>query len=179
MAQIKVTSTNIDGLFVIVPTIFKDNRGDLFESYNNEVFETYNLSLTFVQDNEVTSKKNVLRGMHVNINHPQGKLIRVLDGEILDVVIDLRKDSPSYMSCYSIILSNNNKKQLYIPEGMGHGYLALEDSRVLFKTSTHYNPSDELGFAWNSSAITVDWGIETPIQNDRDKQSRDLNEVWK
>ena len=179
MAQIKVTSTNIDGLFVIVPTIFKDNRGDLFESYNNEVFETYNLSLTFVQDNEVTSKKNVLRGMHVNINHPQGKLIRVLDGEILDVVIDLRKDSPSYMSCYSIILSNNNKKQLYIPEGMGHGYLALEDSRVLFKTSTHQNPSDELGFAWNSSAITVDWGIETPIQNDRDKQSRDLNEVWK
>lgn len=179
MADIKVTNTNIDGLFVIEPTIFFDNRGDLFEAYNDEIFSSHSLNLKFVQDNEANSKKGVLRGMHVNVKHPQGKLIRVLDGEILDVVIDLRKDSPTYMSCYSIVLSNENKKQLYIPEGMGHGYLALQDSRVLFKTTTHYIPGDELGFAWNSKAVTVDWGVKEPIQNDRDKLSKDLSEVWK
>ena len=179
MADIKVTNTSIDGLFVIEPTIFFDNRGDLFEAYNDEVFASYNLDLKFVQDNEVTSKKNVLRGMHVNVKHPQGKIIRVLDGEILDVVIDLRKDSPTYMSCYSVHLSGENKKQLYIPEGLGHGYLTLQDSRILFKTTTHYIPGDELGFAWNSKAISIDWGITDPIQNDRDRESKDLFEVWK
>lgn len=178
MADIQVKKTNIDGLIVVEPTIFSDNRGDLYEAYNEQVFSTYGLNLKFVQDNEVTSKKNVLRGMHVNVKHPQGKLIRVLDGEILDVVIDLRKDSPTYMSCYSILLSDENKKQLYIPEGMGHGYLALQDSRILFKTTTHYIPGDEIGFAWNSKAISVDWGVKEPIQNDRDKSSKDLSEVW-
>lgn len=179
MADIKVTETNIDGLVVIEPTIFSDNRGDLFEAYNEQVFYRHGLNLKFVQDNEATSKKNVLRGMHVNVKHPQGKLIRVLDGEILEVVIDLRKDSPTYMSCYSVHLSNENKKQLYIPEGMGHGYLALQNSCILFKTTTHYIPEDELRFAWNSKAITVDWGVKEPTQNDRDKSSKDLSEVWK
>ena len=179
MADIKVTTTNIDGLFVIEPIIFYDNRGSLFEAYNEEIFSSHSLNLKFVQDNQVNSKKGVLRGMHVNVKHPQGKLIRVFDGEILDVVIDLRKDSPTYMSCYSIVLSNKNKKQIYIPEGLGHGYLALQDSRVLFKTTTHYIPGDELGFAWNSKALTVDWGVNMPILNERDKENKDLNEVWK
>lgn len=179
MADIKVTKTNIDGLFVIEPTIFLDNRGDFFESYNDEVFAAHGLDMKFVQDNESSSKQGVLRGMHVNIKHPQGKLVRVLDGEIFDVVIDLRKDSKTYMSCYSILLSNENKKQLYIPERMGHGYLAVKDARILFKTTTHYIPGDEFGFAWNSKAITIDWEIEKPIQNDRDKVSKDLDEVWK
>lgn len=179
MADIKITKTNIDGLCVIEPTIFSDNRGSLFESYNNEVFASCGLNMTFVQDNESVSKKGVLRGMHVNIKHPQGKLVRVLDGEILDVVIDLRRGSSTYMSCYSVVLSNTNKKQLYIPEGMGHGYLALTDTRLLFKTTTHYIPGDELGFAWNSKAIDIDWGVSTPIQNDRDRAFKDLFEVWK
>ena len=179
MANIKIESTNIDGLFVIEPTIFLDNRGDFFEAYNEEVFVNYGVKYKFVQDNESSSKQGVLRGMHVNIEHPQGKLIRVLDGEVLDVVIDLRKSSSTYMTCFSIYLSDANKKQLYIPEGMGHGYLALKDSRVLFKTTTHYISGDELGFAWNSKAITVDWGVTSPIQNEKDKESKDLYEVWK
>lgn len=179
MANIIVTKTNIEGLFVVEPIAFSDTRGDLFESYNEDVFFENGLNLRFVQDTEATSKKNVLRGMHVNVRHPQGKLVRVLDGEVLDVVIDLRKESKTYMSCYSIILSSNNKKQLFIPEGMGHGYLALEDCRVLFKTTTHYLPGDEIGFAWNSKAIDVEWGISNPIQNDRDRNSKDLFEVWK
>lgn len=179
MADIKVISTNIDGLYVIKPIIFSDDRGTLFESYNYEVFVSYGLDYKFVQDIESVSKKNVLRGMHVNIKHPQAKLIRVLDGEIFDVVIDLRKDSKTYMSCFSILLSNENKKQLYLPKGMGHGYLAMKDSRILFKVTTHYIPEDELGFAWNSKAVLVNWPVKIPIQNDRDKVSKDLLEVWK
>ena len=179
MADIKVTKTNIDGLVVVETIIFFDDRGALFEAYNAEVFASYGMDLKFVQDNESSSKKGVLRGMHVNIKHPQGKLVRVLDGEILDVVIDLRKESSTYMSCFSIYLSNENKKQLYIPEGMGHGYLAVKDSRVLFKTTTHYIAEDELDFSWNSKAVKVKWGVRNPIQNDRDKCSKDLFEVWK
>ena len=179
MSDIKVSRTDIDGLCIIEPIIFSDNRGSFFESYNYEVFASYGLNYKFVQDNESFSRKNVLRGMHVNIRHPQGKIIRVLNGKILDVVIDLRKDSKTYMSCCSVILSEQNKKQLYIPEGLGHGYLTIEDSRVLFKTTTHYIQGDELGFAWNSKAVNINWGIEEPIQNDRDKDSKDLSEVWK
>lgn len=179
MAEIIVTKTNIDGLFVIEPRIFSDARGDLFESYNVDEFAAHGLAQKFVQDNESSSKQGVLRGMHVNTKHPQGKLIRVLDGEILDVVIDLRKESSTYMSSFSIVLSNENKKQLYLPEGMGHGYLALKDCRILFKTTTHFIQGDELGFAWNSKAIDVDWGVTNPIQNDRDKSYKDLSEVWK
>lgn len=179
MANIKVENTPIDGLYIIEPTVFTDNRGYLFESYNYEQFVFHGLKLKFVQDNESFSKKNVLRGMHVNICHPQGKLIRVLDGEILDVVIDLRKDSKTYLNCFSVKLSSENRKQLYIPEGMGHGYLALQDSRILFKTTTYYINGDELGFAWNSKAINIDWGINNPTLNDRDKFNKDLYEVWK
>lgn len=179
MAKIKVTETSIDGLYVVEPTIFSDNRGDLFEAYNDEIFAANGMGMKFVQDNESFSKKGVLRGMHINTKKPQGKLVRVLDGEILDVVIDLRKSSATYMTCFSVFLSNENKRQLYIPEGLGHGYLALKDSRVLFKTTTHYTPGDELGFAWNSKLITVNWGVDEPIQNERDKSSKDLSEVWK
>lgn len=179
MADINIIRTNIEGLFIVEPTVFVDNRGELFEAYNDIVFSSHGLNYKFVQDNEAISKKGVLRGMHVNIKHSQAKLIRVLDGEILDVLIDLRKNSKTYMTCYSIILSAANKKQLYIPEGMGHGYLALTDARVLFKTTTHYFPDDEMGFAWNSKEITIDWGTTSPIQSDRDKKSADLSEVWK
>lgn len=174
-----MTSTKIEGLFIIEPAIFNDERGTLFEAYNDEVFASSGLNYKFVQDNESTSKKGVLRGMHINIKHPQAKLVRVLDGEILDVVIDLRKSSKTYMETFSVVLSDNNKKQLYIPEGMGHGYLALTDARVLFKVTTHYIPGDELVFAWNSKKLAIDWGIMAPVQNERDRNSKDLSEVWK
>lgn len=178
MGEFIKSRTNINGLYIIEPKIFCDERGSMFESYNEDSFYSCGLKMRFVQDNECFSKKNVLRGMHVNIRHPQGKLIRVLSGEILDVVIDLRKYSETYLSCFSVILSDENKKQLYIPEGMGHGYLAIRNSNVLFKTTTHYIPNDELGFAWNSKAINVKWGITEPIQNKRDATSKDLFEVW-
>lgn len=177
MADIKITKTNIDGLCVIEPTVYYDNRGYFFESFNNREFNRNGLTQVFVQDNEVFNHKHVLRGMHVNINRPQGKLIRVLEGKIFDVVIDLRKDSPTYMECYSIELSSENRKQLYIPEGMGHGYLSLEDSRILFKVTTHYTPNDEVEFSWKT--IGVCWPVEEAniIQNERDKSNPILSEV--
>lgn len=179
MSDIKIFHTPIEGMFIIEPVIFKDNRGSFFEAYNDELYSLYGLNLKFVQDNEVKSKKNVLRGMHINIKHPQGKLIRVINGKILDVVIDLRKTSPTYMKCYSIELSAKNKKQLYIPENIGHGYLALSDAVVLFKTTTHYIPHDEIGFAWNSKALNIQWPISTPILNERDRSNKDLEVVWR
>lgn len=179
MSDINIANTSIEGLYIIEPTVFLDNRGSFLEAYNESAFVSHCLNYRFVQDNEVVSRKNVLRGMHVNVKHPQAKLIRVLDGAILDVVIDLRRNSETYLTCYSVILSDYNKKQLYIPEGMGHGYLALTDARVLFKSTTHYIPDDELGFAWNSEQITIDWGIVSPIQNNRDRNYRKLSEVWK
>lgn len=179
MADIKVSNTCLEGVYVIEPIVFSDVRGTLFEAYNGEMLNSYGMKSDFVQDNEVTSHKDVLRGMHVNINNPQTKLIRVLDGEILDVLIDLRKESKTYMQCFSIILSQKNRKQLYIPERIGHGYLALESSRVLFKTSTHFTSEDEIGFAWNSKEIEIDWKISNPIQNERDRKYKMLSEVWK
>lgn len=175
----KIINTDIDSLYIIEPIIFKDNRECFFESYNKAEFFRKGLNYTFVQDNEVVSKKDVLRGMHVNIKHPQAKLVRVLKGKILDVVIDLRKESKTYMKCFSALLSDENKKQLYIPEGMGHGYLAMEDSQIQFKVTTHYTPNDEIAFAWNSEDIYIKWPIKNPIQNNRDKLSKDLAEAWK
>ena len=178
MSDIMIIKTNIEGLYIIEPKVFIDDRGSLIEAYNSQVFASHVLNAVFVQDNEVFSKENVLRGMHVNVRHPQGKLVRVIDGEILDVVIDLRKNSSTYMTCFSIILSEENKKQLYIPPGIGHGYLAIKDSRVIFKTTSHYLPNDEISFAWNSRAISIDWRKENPILNERDMNSKDLYEVW-
>lgn len=149
--------SEISGLCVIEPQLFFDNRGYLTEAYNRKEFYDEGLTQVFVQDNEAYSRKGVLRGMHVNVKRPQGKLIRVLNGHIYDVVVDLRKGSPTYKNWFGIELSGNNKKQLYIPEGMGHGYLALTDTDVLFKVTTHYIPNDEVGFAWDSKELGVQW----------------------
>lgn len=168
---------NIKGLCVIEPKVFSDNRGFLMESYNEKDFSEEGLSAKFVQDNEAFSRRGVLRGFHVNRHHPQGKLIRVLDGEIFDVAIDLRINSPTYKKWYGVNLSEENRKQLYIPEGFGHGYLALTDARILFKVTTHWIAGDEIGFAWNSEEFNIDWPIKNPIQNESDKSSPDFSKI--
>lgn len=179
MEDFKIKSTTLDGVFIIEPKTFFDEQGYFCETYNSRIFQANGLNLRFVQDNEVFSKKDVLRGMHVNIKHPQGKLVRVLYGTILDVLIDLRKISKTYMRCLEIELSKENKKELYIPEGIGHGYLAITETLVQFKTTTHYIPGDEIGFAWNSKAIDINWPIKIPILNERDNNNEDLEVVWR
>lgn len=167
----------IKGLCIIETKRFYDNRGYFTEVYNAMEFLEEGLQLQFVQDNEVYSHRGVLRGMHVNISHPQGKLIRVLSGKIFDVVIDLRKESSTYKRWFGIELSSENRKQLYIPEGMGHGYLALTDANVLFKVTTHYVPNDEVGFAWNSGEFKIEWPTMDIkyILNETDKNSKDFS----
>ena len=167
----------IEGLAVIVPTVYEDNRGYLIESFNNDDLAEVGITDVFVQDNEAYSKKDVLRGFHINRSHPQAKLIRVLDGEIYDVAIDLREGSRTYKKWVGIGLSAQNKKQLYIPEGFGHGYLALTDARILFKVTTHWIAGDEIGFAWNSKEFDVDWPVLNPILNEKDKASSDFSEL--
>lgn len=168
----------IKGLNLIKPKIFSDIRGNFMESYNEMEFSREGLSYHFIQDNEVFSYKGVLRGFHVNVNHPQAKLVRVIVGGIYDVVIDLRKESDTYKKWFSIRLSATNKKQLYIPEGLGHAYLALEDSVVIFKVTTNYIAGDEVGFAWNSKDFDIPWPVREPIQNEKDSTSLDFSEIF-
>lgn len=181
MGEIRITHDvfGIEGLCVVEPKTYEDNRGNFREIYNNYDYSKEGLTYQFVQDNEVYSKKGVLRGFHVNRNHPQAKLIRVISGKILDVVIDLRKESPTYKKCVAVELSENNNKQLYVPEGMGHGYLALEDSVLQFKVTTHYVPGDEINFSWKSSFIDVKWPeMDVPyVLNNKDLNSLDFDKL--
>lgn len=171
--------SGIMGLCVIQPQMFTDNRGCLMEVYNEKEFEAEGLILNFVQDNMVHSRCGVLRGMHVNINHPQGKLIYVIEGKIFDVVVDLRKESETYKKWYGIELSAENRKQLYIPKGMGHGYLAMTDTHLIFKTTTHYIPGDEIGFSWKSKELGIEWPtLELEyIISKSDVNNKDINEL--
>ena len=167
----------IEGLTLVEPQLFVDRRGFLAEVFNQKEFREQGLETAFVQDNESFSKKGVLRGFHVNIAHPQGKLIHVIFGEIFDVSIDLRKGSPTYKQWYGVKISGENHKILYIPEGFGHGYLAMTDAYIHFKTTTHYYPKDEIGFAWNSKEFHIDWPISDPVQNEKDKNSPEFSDL--
>ena len=181
MSKVSIESNidDIEGLCLVQPTIFKDKRGYFFESYNEREFLENHLNHKFVQDNIVYSKAGVLRGMHVNISHPQGKLVYVLKGRIFDVVVDLRKNSKTYKKFYSIELSEDNKTMLYIPEGMGHGYYVMNDSLIQFKVTTHYIPNDEVGFSWNSGFLNIQWpfGNSKPVLNDKDANSVDFDDI--
>lgn len=179
MTKIRVVHDlgGIGGLKVIKASYFEDERGYFAETFNIDDFKENGIEAFFVQDNESYSKKGILRGLHVNRAHPQAKLIRVLDGEIYDVAIDLRNDSPTYKQWYALHLSAENRLQLFIPEGFGHGFLALTDAKILFKVTTHYAPGDEIGFAWNSRELGIEWPIQNPILNIRDYNNPDFSEL--
>ena len=164
-----ITKTNLDGTIIIQPQIFDDVRGHFFESYKSSVFLENNLPVNFLQDNQVKSRKNVLRGLHYQLNKPQGKLVRVISGRILDVALDIRKNSATFGEHLVIELSDRNKKMFYIPEGFAHGYVSLsEDSIVLYKCTNEYNPSDEYGIKWNDKELGIDWKVKDPIISKKD-----------
>ena len=167
----EVRDTFIEGLKVIVPDVFHDNRGYFFESYNEKRFFEAGLTMKFVQDNESKSSKGVLRGLHFqNPPYSQGKLIRVIKGEVLDVAVDLRKNSPTYGQHYKIILSEENKPMFYIPEGFAHGFLTLKDDTVFsYKCTNFYNKQSEGGIMWNDSVLNIDWNIKNPLICQKDK----------
>ncbi len=158
MGQIKVTKAPIDGLYIIEPAVHGDSRGYFMETYNKRDMEEAGLNLNFVQDNQSMSTKGVLRGLHYQINYPQGKLVRVIKGKVFDVAVDLREGSKTYGKWFGVELSEENKKQFYISEGFAHGFLVLSDfAEFCYKVTDFYHPNDEGGLAWNDPSIGIDW----------------------
>ena len=158
MGQIKVTPCPIEGLYIIEPTVHGDSRGYFMETYNLRDMQEAGLNLNFVQDNQNMSTKGVLRGLHFQKEHPQGKLVRVLDGCVFDVAVDLRAGSKTFGQWYGVILSGENKKQFYLSEGFAHGFLVLsETAEFFYKCTDFYRPGDEGGLAWNDPSINIKW----------------------
>ena len=157
------SETFINGLFVVTPKIFGDERGYFLESYCEKDFSAEGLNLKFVQDNQSMSSKGVLRGLHFQKKHPQGKLVRCLNGSLFDVAVDLRNDSDTFGKYFGIVLDSQKKNMLYIPEGFAHGFLSLTDDCVLsYKCSDFYHPEDEDGILWNDPLIGIDWKSVMP-----------------
>jgi len=168
----QIEKTTIQDLIIITPKVFKDDRGYFMESYNHRQWNEL-LKNDFVQDNESLSQKGVLRGLHFQKPpFAQAKLVRVVKGSVLDVAVDLRKSSPTYGRHFKIILSAENKKQLFIPQGFAHGFLCLEDDTIFsYKCSAYYHSQSEGIIAWNDKIINIDWGIENPIISERDAKA--------
>ena len=183
MGKIKVTTCDIEGLYVIEPTVFKDERGYFMETYNQNDFKEDGLNMTFVQDNKSMSVKGVLRGLHFQKQYPQGKLVRAVRGTVFDVAVDLRSDSKTYGKWFGVTLSAENKKQFYIPEGFAHGFLVLSDeAEFAYKCTDFYHPGDEGGLLWSDPEIGVDWPIEPGMEliiSDKDKKWSGLKDTFK
>ena len=169
----EIIKTSIDGLLIIKPDVFKDERGYFFESYNKERLAKEGLTMNFVQDNESKSAKGVLRGLHFQKPpYAQGKLVRVIKGSVMDVAVDLRKDSPTYGKWESVVLNEENKLQFWIPEGFAHGFVALEDNTIFnYKCTNVYNKESEGSILWNDPDININWNIDNPILSEKDKIS--------
>ena len=158
MGKITVTPCDIEGLYVIEPTVFKDERGYFVETYNQNDMKEAGLDMVFVQDNQSMSTRGVLRGLHFQKQFPQGKLVRVVRGKVFDVAVDLRSDSKTYGKWFGVELSAENMKQFYIPEGFAHGFLVLSDeAEFCYKCTDFYHPGDEGGMAWNDPEIGIQW----------------------
>ena len=156
-----ITKTGIEGLLIIEPRIFNDGRGYFYESYNKKTFTASGISVDFVQDNQSFSQKGAIRGLHGQANpFSQGKLVRVINGSVLDVAVDIRKGSPTYGKHVSIELSGDNKLQFWIPAGFLHGFATLEDDTIFtYKVNNYYDKASEIGVLWNDPTLNIDWGI--------------------
>jgi len=168
-------------MYIIETSIFGDDRGYFMETYNKEEFNQAGLTMNFVQDNQSKSKKGVLRGLHFQKEHPQGKLVRVLSGKVFDVGVDLRSDSETYGHWQGVTLSGENKKQFYVPEGFAHGFLVLSDTATFsYKCTDFYHPEDEGGIIWDDNQINIDWplnDIDEIILSEKDKELNSLAET--
>lgn len=166
-----IIKTKLEGLWIVKPDVFEDTRGYFFESYNWEKFRDVGIFHNFVQDNESRSMKNVLRGLHFQKPpFAQGKLVRVMKGAVLDVAVDIRKNSPTYGQWDSIVLTDNNKWMYWIPPGFAHGFLTLEDHTVFFyKCTNNYSKASEGSIRWNDPDLNIVWNIDEPSLSEKDK----------
>lgn len=166
----------IEGLCVITPSVFGDNRGYFMETYNENDMKEVGIDITFVQDNQSASTKGVLRGLHRQMNFPQSKLVRVIKGEVFDVAVDMREGSPTYLKWYGEILTEENKKQFFIPKGFAHGFLVLSDyAEFCYKVDDFFHPNDEGGIPYNDPTIGVEW----PITDDMILNLSEKDKNWK
>jgi dTDP-4-dehydrorhamnose 3,5-epimerase len=174
----ELINTGIEGLWVINPKVFADPRGYFFESYNKELFVKNGLDLTFVQDNQSLSHKGVLRGLHFqNPPFAQGKLVRVITGAVLDVAVDIRKNSPTYGKHFAAELTEENKTMMYIPEGFAHGFLTLRDNTIFsYKCTNVYNKASEDSIKWDDPTIGINWNVKDPLLSEKDVSGKDFKD---
>ena len=167
---LKANRTELEGVLLIEPLVHGDPRGRFYESYEKKKYQAVGIQEDFVQDNQSLSQKNVLRGLHYRIEPEQAKLVRVVKGEVFDVVVDIRKNSPTFGKWQSFILSASNYLQLYVPIGFAHGFCVLSDeAEFLYKVSESYSAEKEKGILWNDPDIGIDWPISDPILSEKDK----------
>ena len=175
--QMKIENCNIPDIKLVKNNIFNDDRGRFIESYKKKVYKSNGIISSFVQDNLVYSKKNVLRGLHYQKKFPQGKLVSAISGEIFDIAVDIRKESKYYGQWIGKIISDKNCHQLYVPPGFAHGYCVLSDyAVVMYKCTEYYHESDQYGIIWNDKDISIDWPIDSPILSEKDSKLPTLNE---
>lgn len=183
MGKFNFLKTDIDGVFIIEPTAFGDDRGYFMETYQYNDFAAAGIDVKFVQDNQSMSKKGVLRGLHFQKQFSQSKLVRVIRGEVYDVAVDLRDNSPTYGKYVGVLLSAENKRQFFIPKNFAHGFLVLSDeAEFVYKVDDFYHPNDEGGLMWNDPSIGIEWPIEDGMEiilSDKDKVNPTLENISK
>jgi len=176
--SIKCTETDLPGVLLIDPRVFDDSRGFFMETFHQKKYAEVGIDHSFIQDNYSHSTRGTLRGLHYQLNHPQGKLVYVITGEIYDVAVDIRRDSPGFGKWTGQYLSDKNRRQIFVPEGFAHGFCVLsETADVLYKTTDLYNPEDERGVLWSDPAIGIDWPVKVPVVSDKDKLFPKLKEA--
>ena len=174
----KYTKISLPGVVVIEPDVFQDDRGFFLETYHQKKYAEGEITKSFVQDNLSHSTKNVLRGLHYQLQNPQGKLLCVITGEIFDVAVDIRRGSETFGKWEGVYLSSDNNRQMFIPEGFAHGFCVLsETADVLYKCTDFYNPDDEYGILWSDPEIGIEWPVKEPILSPKDSQYPQLKEI--
>ena len=175
--RVEIRKTELPGVLLITPAVFRDDRGFFLESFNEATFADAGLDARFVQDNHSRSGKGVLRGLHYQLRHPQGKLVRVVRGKIFDVAADIRRGSPTFGKWVGVTLDDSEMSALWIPAGFAHGFCALSDGvDVIYKCTDFYAPSDERGVLWNDPLLKITWPVEKPIVNEKDQSYPPLRE---
>jgi dTDP-4-dehydrorhamnose 3,5-epimerase len=174
----KITPTSIPEVLIVEPRVFEDARGAFFEAYNRNEMGKAGIDAEFVQDNQSLSRKNVLRGLHYQIRQPQGKLIRVLSGEIFDVAVDCRRSSKTFGAVLHVNLSEANRRMLWIPAGFAHGFLVVsETAQVLYKATDFYAPQFERTLLWNDARLAIPWPCDQPVLSEKDRLGAPLSEA--
>ncbi len=174
----KVTQTKLSGALIFEPKVFGDQRGFFMETWNQQRYKEAGLDVDFVQSNLSKSSKGVLRGLHFQNPNPQGKLVQILTGEVFDVAVDIRQGSPTFGQWHGEILTGDNHKQFYIPEGFAHGFCVLSDTAIFsYMCTNFYSPADEISLIWNDPFIEIDWPIDTPSLSEKDEKALSLEDI--